>query len=209
MTRFRRGRSRRRQKKLSAAIYRGRQLCRDDRYQEILEFLDEARLEFPREAEFQLLYATTLLTLRPEDVVLEVAKAVGLAPDDPTILVRAANLMRSEGESEVARFYTKRARELAGPDFIFEGGISNLEGVFAASDKEYGFAEERLRLAVELDPDFESFARDLAAFLADRGRLVEALGVVDQALPRAKKKSYLEALREKLMVAVESSKKTQ
>jgi tetratricopeptide (TPR) repeat protein len=195
-----------RQQKLDAAICRGRQLRSEDRDQENLEFLEEARLEFPEEAEFQLLYATILLTSRPEDVASEVVKAVGIAPDDPTVLVRAAHLMRSEGEPEVAQFYMKRARELAGPDFIFEGGLANLEGIYAAFDKEYDLAEERLRLAVELDPDFESFAEDLARFLAARGRLAEALGMVDQALPRVKTKSYLEDLRERLVAAIDSAR---
>ncbi len=189
--------------KLDTAIRKGRRLRSEERDQENLEFLDEARLRFPKEPEFQLLYATTLLTSRPDEVVSEVAKAVGLAPDDPTVLVRAAHLMRSEGEPEIARFYMKRARELAGPRFIFEGGLANLEGVYAAIDKKYAFAEERLKVAVELDPNFESFAEDLARFLAARGRLAEAVEVVDQALPRVETKSHLEGLRKKLVAAVE------
>lgn len=196
------------QKKRDAAIRRARRLRSEDRDQENLEFLEEARLRFPREAEFQLIYATTLLPLRPDEVASEVVKAVGLAPDDPTVLVRAAHLMRSEGEPEVARFYMKRARELAGPNFIFEGGLANLEGAYAAFDKEYDFAEERLRCAVELDPDFESFAGDLARFLAARGRLEEAVEVVDQALPQVKTRIYLEDLRKKLVAAADSKQES-
>jgi Flp pilus assembly protein TadD len=184
-----------------AAVRRARRLQSEDRDRETLEFLEKARLRFPKEAEFQLLYATTLLAFRRDDVTGEVAKAVGLAPDDPTVLVRAAHLMRGEGEPEVARFYMARARELAEPDFIFEGGIANLEGVYAAFDKRYDFAEERLRFAVEADPDFWAFAEDLARFLAARGRFEEAIEVVDDAMPQAKKKHYLEALRKKLVAA--------
>lgn len=95
----------------------------------------------------------------------------------------------------------KRARELAGPNFILEGGLVNLEGLFAAFDKEYDLAEERLRLAVKMDPDFDLFAGNLARFLAARGRLNEAVEVVDQALPRTKTKHYLEALRKELIAA--------
>lgn len=181
---------------------RARRLQSEDRDRENLEFLEEARLRFPKEAEFQLLYATTLLAFPRDEVAGEVVRAVGLAPDDPTVLVRAAHLMLSEGEPEVARFYAKRARELAGPNFIFEGGLANLEGLFAAFNKEYDLAEERLRLAVEVDPDFDSLARNLARFLAARGRLNEAVEVVDQALPQAKTKHYLEALRKELIAGL-------
>jgi tetratricopeptide (TPR) repeat protein len=191
------------QGKLGRAIRRARRLQSEDRHQESLEFLDEARLRFPKEAEFQLLYATTLLAFPCDEVAGEVVKAVGLAPDDPTVLVRAAHLMLSGGEPEIARFYAKRARELAGPNFIFEGGLVNLEGLFAAFDKEYDLAEEKLRLAVEMDPDFDSFARNLARFLAARGRLGEAVEVVDQALPQVKTKHYLEALRRELVAVAD------
>lgn len=193
-------------RQLSSSIAYSGQLLFEDRNQENLEFLEEALRLHPDSAEIQLLYATTLLMFRPEDVASEVVKAVGLAPDDPTILVRAAHLMRGRGEPEIALFYTRRARELVGPDFILEGEILNLEGIYAAFDKEYDFAEERLRYAVELDPDFESYAEDLARFLAARGRLVEALGVVDRALPQVKTKIYLENLREKLVAAINSTK---
>jgi tetratricopeptide (TPR) repeat protein len=192
--------------RVDGAIAYSGQLSGEERHQENLKFLEGATRLYPDSAELQLLYARTLLEFQPDDVASEVVKAVGLAPDDPTILTRAAHLMLSEGEPGIARFYTQRARELAGSNFIFEGGIANLEGHFAAIDKEYGRAEERFRFAVEVDPDFESFSRNLARLLAIRGRLEEAVEVVDQALPQVKTKRYLEEFRERLMVTVKASK---
>lgn len=190
---------RRHEKKLQAAIRHGWQLLREDRHQENLEFLEDARRQFPGEAEIQLLYGTTLLAIRPDDVAVEVRKAAELAPDDPSILVRAASLMLDRGHPDAARSYTKRAREVAEPGFGLEGGLANLEGVFAGFDKEYERAEERLRLAVEIDPEFDRFARDLALLLKARGRRKEALEVVDRALPRVEKKARLERLRKELV----------
>lgn len=192
--------------RVDGSIAYSRQLSGEERHQENLKYLEGATRLYPDSAELQLSYATALLMFRRDDVASEVVKAVGLAPDDPIILTRAANLMLGEGEPEVARFYTQRARELAGSNFIFEGGIANLEGNFAAIDKEYERAEERFRFAVEADPDFESFSRNLARLLAIRGRLEEAVEVVDQALPQVKTKRYLEALRERLMVTLDASK---
>lgn len=71
---------------------------------------------------------------------------------------------------------------------MLEGGLARLEGVFAAFDKNYDLAEERLRFAVEIDPTFDTFVRDLARLLQARGRHKEAVAVIDQALPRVKQK---------------------
>jgi Flp pilus assembly protein TadD len=181
------------------AVERGRRLLSEERYRENLEFLEEARRQFPDVAEIQLLYASMLLEFRPEDVAVEAAKAVELGPEDPTILVRAASLLLNRGQLEEARPIVKRARALVGPDFLLEGGLVNLEGVIAAIDKEYDLAEEKLRLAVELDPDFESFAGDLAKLLRIRSRPAEAVEVIDQALPQVEKKERLERLRKELV----------
>ena len=164
-----------------------------------MEFLEEVVRQFPEDAQIRLLYATSLLGFRSDEVAAEAAKAVELGPDDPVILVRAASLLLNRGQLEDVRSIVKRARALVGPDFVLEGGLVNLEGVIAAFDKEYDLAEERLRLAVELDPDFDSFARDLARLLQTRGRLIEAVEVVDQALPRVKKREVLERVRKELV----------
>ena len=164
----------------------------EDRHQENLEFLEEKRQQFPDEGEIQLLYATTLLEFRSdEEVASETAKAVELAPDDPVILVQAGSLMLGIGHVEDARSYVERARNLAGPDFVLEDGLTNLEGLLASFEEKYDLAEEKLRLAIALDPTFDTFVRNLVRLLASRGRYEEAVEVIDQALPRVERKTFL------------------
>ena len=192
-------RIRRHQRNVGEAIRYGRQRLSEDRHQECLEFLEEARKKYPNAAEIQLLYATVLLESRPDDVTAEVIRAVELAAEDPVILVRAASLMFGRGEYQVARSYVERARSVVGPGFVLEGGLVNLEGSFAAFDGAYDLAETKFRSAVELDPSFESFARDLARLLQVRGRQAEAVEVIDRALPQVENKRDLERLREKIL----------
>ena len=195
---------RRHQKELDRAIAHAGRLLSERRDRENLEFLEEAVQRFPDNAEIQLLYATALLASRPDEVASQVVKAVDLAPDDPIILVRAASLMLNRDETEAARLYTERARQLAEPGFVLEGGLARLEGVLAAFEKKYELAEEKLRFAVETDPEFYTFVRDLARVLETRGRQTEAIEVIDQALPRVNKRDDLERLRRELLEGTSS-----
>jgi tetratricopeptide (TPR) repeat protein len=171
----------------------------EDRHQENLEFLEEKRQQFPDNAEIQLLYATVLLEIGPDKVSSETANAVELAPDDPVILVQAGSLMLGSGDLEATRSYVRQARKLAEPDFVLEGGLTNLEGLLASFEKKYDLAEEKLRLAIQIDPTFDTFVRNLVRLLAGNGRRGEAVEVIDQALPRVEKKDVLERMREKLV----------
>lgn len=188
-------RKRRNQKRLAAAIHRGGTLLVEQRYEEFHQFLQEAVQEFPEDAEVQLLYATSLLDVRPDDVVPEAIKAVELAPNDAMMLTQAASLILNRGDVEAARPYVTRAEELAPEGFIFMAELKGLAGQIRAHDGDDEFAEDALRSAVELKPDQEGLARDLAEFLADRYRMEEAVEVIDRALKLAKKKEQLERLR--------------
>lgn len=192
------------QKDLDRAIAHAGRLLSERRDHENLEFLEDAVQRFPDNAEIQLLYATALLASQPDEVARQAAKAVDLSPNDPVILVRAASLMLNRDETEAARLYTERARQLAEPGFVLEGGLARLEGVLAAFEKKYELAEEKLRFAVETDPEFYTFVRDLARVLETRGRQAEAIEVIDQALPRVKKKENLERLRRELLEGISS-----
>jgi Flp pilus assembly protein TadD len=187
------------QKKLAAAIHRGRRLLSEERDQENLEFLEEAVQRFPKDAEIRVLYATALLPFRPDEVASEAAKAVELSPDDPVTLLRAGSLMLGRRQLDTARSYLRRARELVGPDFVLMSGLLNEEGVLAVLDGDFPLAEEKLVGAFEGDPESEPFAVDLVKLLATLGRRAEAVEVIDQALPRVKKKDRLERLREELV----------
>jgi Flp pilus assembly protein TadD len=193
MMRFR---YRRQKKELAAAIAHGRELGRVGRDPEqALEFLEEAVRKFPQSPELRLLKATVLLSLRPDDVIAEAAKAAELAPQDPGTLVRAGHLLIANGDVEGARSCAARAGEVAQPDFVLMSGLRSLNGRIAARDGKDDFAEECLRLAMGEDPTYSSFAVNLAKFLAARGRQDEALEVIDEALQHADEKNDLEQLR--------------
>lgn len=189
---------------LAAAIDRGLRLIAGGGDQEAFEFLEQASQQFPEDPEIRLLYATSLLPIRPEDAIGEAIKAIELDPDEPVRLARAANLLFNMGQIGTARSYAKRAKEQVTPDFWFYPALLNLDGNFAALDGDDERAEEGLRAAMERDPEGGMFAVDLAKFLAKRGRNDEALEIVDQALTRSKRKEPLERLRGELLGEAEA-----
>ena len=188
----------RQKKKLALAIEQARALLLAGQHQKNLELLEKAVQEFPDNAEIRLLYATVLLEFRPDDVASEAIKAVERAPENPSILVRAGSLLLSRGDREGARSCVARANELASPDFALMGGLASLNGLLAAFAGEDDLAEERLRVAVEKDPGNQSFAGDLAVFLAERGRLPDAVTVLDEALRHVREKDDLERMRSRM-----------
>lgn len=170
-----------------------------DKDQEALEFLEDAVQQFPGEAEIRLMYASALLMFRPEDVLSQLKKAVELSPNDPVILVRAGNQMLNEGDIEAARSCAARASALASPHFILKSGLVSLDGRIAAFDGDDELAEEKLRRAAAEDPEYSSFAINLARFLNERDRRVEAIAVVDHALATCRMKDGLKELREEIV----------
>ena len=188
----------RKQRQLTAAIDRGRRLFSSGREQETLDFLERAVKQFPEDPEIRWLYAVILLAFRPEDVAVQAAKAVALAPDDPSILVRVASLLFNRGEVEEARSCAVRANDLAQPDFIFLPELVNLNGCLAAADGDDDVAEEELRAALESEPSSSPFAVDLAQFLARRDRQADAVSVIDEALAHVKDGDALKRLREEI-----------
>lgn len=145
-----------------------------------------------------MLYASILLEFRLDDVASEAAKAAALGPDDPVIQVRAGHLLLGRGDREAARRCATRANELAQPGFLLMAGLDNLNGLLAALEGEDALAEEQLRAAVEKEPGSESFARKLAVFLAERGRLREGAEVLDEALKHVEKKDEIERMRDRM-----------
>jgi tetratricopeptide (TPR) repeat protein len=186
---------RRRKREMAAAVVRGRQFvfAGDDRA--TLEFLEDAVQRFPEDPEIRVLLASVLLEFRPDEVVSQTAKAVELGADDPVIQVRAGHLLLGRGETDAARACAKRARELAGPDFVLMAGLEGLEGKIASLDGEYVLAEELFRSAVDREPEYSTYPVDLARFLANRDRAAEALTVIDESLKQVKEKDDLERMR--------------
>lgn len=160
--------------------------------------------QFPDDAHLRLLYATSLLEIEPERVAREATKAVDLSPDDPVILVRAGHLLLSR-DREAARSCAARATDLVQTDFILMGGLDNLNGCLAALDGDDDLAEEKLRGAVEREPANEPFVRNLAVFLAERGRLEEGATVLSQALNHVEHKEGLERMRAQMAAEAATS----
>jgi Flp pilus assembly protein TadD len=145
-----------------------------------------------------LLYATVLLVFKPDEVAAEAAKAVELGADDPVILVRAGHLLLSRGDRDIARSCAARANELVQPGFVLMSGLVHLNGLLAAIAGEDGLAEENLRSAVASEPGNEQWARHLAVFLAERGRLQEGAEVLDEALKHVAQKGEIERMRDRM-----------
>lgn len=189
---------RRKQKELATDINRGRELRKAGRDQEALDFLEGAVQRFPEDPELRLLYATILLGFRPNDVCAEAAKAAELAPDDPAVLVRAGHLLLGSGDRKAARSCAARANELVQPDFILMAGLDDLNGSLAVLAGEEELAEEKLRSAINREPDNERFVRHLAVFFAERGRLEDGVAVLDEGLKHVEKTDELERMRSRM-----------
>jgi Tfp pilus assembly protein PilF len=194
---------RKQKKELAAAIDRSRRLLMAGQNKANFELLERAVKQFPDDPEIRLLYATILLEFRPDEVASQASRAVDLASDNPRILVRAAHLLFSRGEVEAARLCADRANDLAQPGFVLMADLVNLNGLLAMCDEEYGLAEERLRAAVESQPDNGSFAVDLARFLATRDRHAEANEVLDQISARTNETDTLERVRSEISRGVD------
>ena len=182
-------------------IDRAHRFLREKRDAENLALLEQAAERFPEDPEIRLLLATALVPFRPEEARWQAATAVQLDADNPWRLKRAASLLFHLGEVDAAYSYAARASQLAREDHLLEVELANLGGRIAARRGQLALAEEALRLAVELDPDEEAFARDLAKFLADTDRGAEALEVIDRAVESVGQKDNLERLRESLTSA--------
>jgi tetratricopeptide (TPR) repeat protein len=192
-------RGRNQSKKLASAIEQGHRLIAAGREQEAYEFLEKGIQEFPDDPEIRLLWGTTLLGVRPQDAAPGIVRAIELGPDEPGRLTRAAGILFKIGQIDTARSYASRAKELAPPDFLLMAYLLNLDSHFAALEGKDELAEAGFRRAIEQEPNSATFVVDLAQFLAERGRRVEALEIVEEALTRAKRKEPLERCRSELL----------
>lgn len=116
---------------LPAAIYQGHRLLAAGREQDAYRFLEKEIQHFPDDPEIRLLYATSLLAIKPKEAIGKAIKAIEQDQHETAQPTRAASL----------------------------------------------------------------FVR----FLVERGCQEEALKLIEQALPRAKRKKPLERLRGELL----------
>lgn len=168
--------------------------------QEPREFLEQAIEEFPDDPILRLNYVPILREIRPDDVVAEATKAAELGPGDPVIQVQAGHKLLNSDDLEGARRCAARASELIGDDFILLADLEDLIGRVAARDGDYAFAEEKLRSALQREPEWSSHWLHLARFLWARGRDEDALTVIDESLPlfEDRDRDLLERLRSEI-----------
>lgn len=183
---------------VSEVTERSHRLLKERRDQENLALLEGAVARFPEDPEVRLLYASALVPFRPQDAPAEIEVAVELASEDPWQLKRAASLMYYLSEFTASKTYLTRAAEHAGDDAVLAGEIANLAAKLAVVAGEDAMAGELFELAVSTDPHDEWFVRDLASFLAEHGRVAEALEVIELGLGRVTDSARLEALKRHL-----------
>lgn len=191
-------RGRKQERELTATIERGWKLIRQSKDQEALEFLEEAVHRFPTSAEIRMMLATVYREFPPLEVAAQLVKAADLGSDDPVIQVRAGHMLWSEGDLEGARTCATRARELVDDEFILLADLEGLIGRIAARDGDYTLAEEKLRSALQREPEWPSHPIHLARFLWARARNEDALAVIDESLDRVRDKDLLERLRSEI-----------
>lgn len=144
--------------------------------------LERAVTDYPDDPEIRLLYGTILVMFRPDDAPWELATAIKLDPNHPGRLTRAASMLFRLGQVDAAQSYVARASQLAPQDFPLAADLLNLGGKIAALREEDDLADESLRSAVHLAPQRPEFALDLAQFLAEHDRRVEAAEVAKRTL---------------------------
>lgn len=169
--------------------------------EEAAEFLEDAASRFPQSPEFSLLLATVYLEFRPDEVAAQLGKAAELGSGDPTIQVRAGQMLLDGGDIEAARTCASRAEQSVIDNEFVLAALEGLVGRIAAREGEYAFAEEKLRSALGREPQYDAHAIHLVRFLWARGRNEEALTVIDESLGRASHKDDLEGLRSEIATA--------
>ena len=81
-----------RRAELPVAIQQGHKLLAAGREKHAYEYLENAIQRFPNDPELRLLYATSLLAIRPKEAIGEAIKDIELDPDEPVRFTSAANL---------------------------------------------------------------------------------------------------------------------
>ncbi len=159
------------------------------------ELLRDAVERFPTDAE--LLFRLAVATCQQDRCGSKerLSQAIHLAPDDPGILTRGASLMFALGDIETARRWTERARTRATDEFPLLIPLIHLIGKLAEHQGSYEAAEEALTIAFRKEPETVDHGRVLARFYVRRGRLRDALRVVERALAEHQDDPWLGSLR--------------
>ena len=163
---------------------------------ELLEFSESVVELFPNDPELRMIYATALMKHRRR------CRRRSRRPSgsSPTIhgACSAPRRSRSSSATSTPRASISSVRTGSGRTSRRSCELIHLGGRLAAVAGDDELAEELLRSAFELEPQDLVFGRDLARFLAERGRIDEALIVIDRAQEFAIDTEELARLRSEL-----------
>ena len=190
----------------AAVLRRSDLLLAEERVDENALFLSDAARQFPEDADIQLRAAAALFDTSPTEAAQCVRRAADAAPTDANQLTRCGLLAFDLRDYKAAKEYAIRVRDLE-PDGDFElaASLVHLTGKLARVAGQADMAEQALRLAFEKDPEMAGHGRVLAAFLAEEGRVTEALDVVAEALRHRPNDTVLVELEEQLRAEGEAS----
>lgn len=164
-----------------------KQLLAAGRTKDYLALTEALVHDHPEDIDLRLHYVFALLQeRRVEAARRQLDAAVTLAPDEPRVLTKLAELRFGAGQFELAEQYLHRARELAdGADPVLEASFKYLEGMLASYRGEGKRARTLLQAAVDMGPDnprHAFYTAALARYLARQGEDGAARDVVRQGL---------------------------
>lgn len=191
---------RKRTRELNEAVAHGRSLLAKGQNDQVLESIEDAAQRFPQSAEIQLQLASVLLVFPTDESAAPAANAAELAPDDPVIQVRAGHMLLDLGDPDAARACAARAEERADCEFILLADVEDLTGRIAARDGNFPLAEEKLRSALQREPEWSSHWLHLGRSSGQKGRTDEALTLISESFDQVSKADWdlLERLRREI-----------
>ncbi len=153
--------------------------------EEIRRELSDIVREFPAHPEGRFQLAATYAG-EPARAAELVDEAAAVAPDDPVVLVRAAELLLGVGRLEASVDYLKRLSPMLSQDDVgltalasgVVGQIHYLRGALP-------LAEEALSAAFQVRPDIPRHGAALARLYRTTGRTTQAHEVIREALEHA------------------------
>jgi Flp pilus assembly protein TadD len=181
-------------------IERSNELVRQRRDAENADLLQAALERFPDAPHVRLHAAAAAVAGQdPEAAETLLRGAVCIAPDDPAVLTHAAFLAFDLDRYGKAETWIRRAVAIAPSDFVLAGSVAHLVGKLALVRGELDLAEQMLRLGFELEPTMFGHGMLLGALLEHRGRVAEALGVLEEAVRHRPDDEALKKAREGIL----------
>lgn len=179
-------------KELKRLVDRVQQLGDEDRGQEARALLDEALERHPDEVEVVLLAGIAQIPVAPDEAAVLARRAVALAPESPSVLLRAASVLLSLGHLDEARRHCAMAMKIVPDHFPAVYDLSFLAGRIAVLDGNVEAAEQLLTPPFEEQPEVDGHGRELARLLESQNRWPEALNVAEATLKHHPTDSELE-----------------